>query len=255
MQAWVCLPSALPPALCSVPGSCPLRGHFSSPGKWGQQTPCRLEAGGWADALRFGRAEWARPGVVTGSGSCGCCGGQGWLEQYVAGGKGSGSLLCLPGPTPPGCHLVSFQNPFLASWVSQPPSVSGSCQCYFNFICFPVSRLVPKVVLWVSGTPGASSAGEVTTELTRNDPLGGPAQAWLRQGTGGWGPAVLSSQGSSPSPAGPRLSRGNIVGGSLSWECLCGPRNPGRSARRMPLSFFPLLSYSMALCNPRLRTA
>lgn len=39
--------------------------------------------------------------------------GQGWLEQLVAGGKGSGSLLCLPCPTPPGCHLDSFQGPFL----------------------------------------------------------------------------------------------------------------------------------------------
>lgn len=112
--------------------------------------------------------------------------GQGRLALPVAGRKGSGSLLGLPCPTPPGCHLVSFQGPFLACMrVSQPSSVSGNCQCYFNFICFPVSRWVPKVVLWVSGTPGASPAGEVTTKLTRNDPLGGPAQAWLRQGTGG----------------------------------------------------------------------
>lgn len=109
----------------------------------------------------------------------------------------------------------------------------GSCLCYFNFICFSISRLVPKVVLWVSGTPGASSAGEVTTELTRNDPLGGPAQAWLRQGTGSGAPATPT-----PTPH-PTLSTGSIFGVGLSWGCLCSPLSPGRSVRRMSLSFPP----------------
>lgn len=47
----------------------------------------------------------------------------------------------------------------------------GSCPGYFNLF---LSILVLKVALWVSGTPIASPAGEVTTELSRNDPGSGP---------------------------------------------------------------------------------
>lgn len=97
----------------------------------------------------------------------------------------------LPGPFPGPVCLI--------------PTQSGKLPVLFQ-LCFPVSRLVPQVVLWVSGTPGASPAGEITTELTRSDPLGGPAQAWLRQGTGNWGPA--------PPPL--QLTRGNSFGVGLS---------------------------------------
>lgn len=139
--------------------------------------------GAGPDALRLGRAEWAWLGVVMfwflwapGLAGKAC----GWRE-----GKWEPPLPTLPHPTRVSAGL--FPGSFLGlNWCVSSQSL-GSCLCYFNFVCFPVSRLVPKVVLWVSETPGAFPVGAVTTKLTRNDPLGGPAQACLRQGAGGWG--------------------------------------------------------------------
>lgn len=125
---------------------------------------------------------------MTGSGSCGC-----------RGGRAGESCLRLAGREME-ASSVHPASPHKASWLlSMPllglpcPSLSlGSCRGYFSFIYFPISILVSKVALWVSGTPGASPVEEVTTELSRNDPLGGPAQVWLKQGAGSWIPSPSS---------------------------------------------------------------
>lgn len=167
----------------------------------------------------------------------------GWQE-----GKWEPPLPTLPHPTRVSVGLFPGPLPGLGARVSA--LSSGSRWCYFNFICFPVSSLVPKVVLWVSGTPGASLAEEVTTELTRNDLLGGPARAWLKQGMGDWGPAVSPTRGSSPTSSPQAEQRGDIFGVGLSWGCLCGPLRPCRSAKRMPLSFFPPSHTPVVLGSP-----
>lgn len=136
LQAWFCLPSTSPPALWSEPGRFSLIAFFPLPGKMGTAKPSRLEVRGWP-------MHWVWKGRVglTGGGDrfwlLWLLWGQGLLEQSVAGRKGSGSLLCLPCPTPPGCQLVSFQGPFLA-WVrvSQPSPLeaAGAISTLFVFL-------------------------------------------------------------------------------------------------------------------------
>lgn len=118
-----------------------------------------------------------------GSGSFGHCGGRaGWRGLWLTGREMGASSTSSAPPHP--CVSWSLSRPLPGPALVCLFSVSGKLPMLFQ-LCFPVSRLVPKVALWVSGTPGASPVGAAATELTRNDLLGGPAQAWLRQGTGG----------------------------------------------------------------------
>lgn len=144
----------LPPAVWWELAAC-LPCAFSFLGKWGQQTPVAYMSGAGPAALRLGRAELAWLGVVTGLVPVAAVG----AGPPVAGGKGSGSLLCLPCP-PQG---ISWALSGAPSWArirgSQPFSASGKLPVLFQ-LRFPVSRLVPQMVLRVSGAPGALPAGK-----------------------------------------------------------------------------------------------
>lgn len=94
-------------------------------------------------------------------------------------------------PTRRGSAPVSFQAPF-----SGPALVSvfllslGSCLFYFNFVFLFLDRF-PKWYFRCLGHLEPPLWGRITTGLTRNDPLGGPVQAWLRQSPGDEGLAAL----------------------------------------------------------------
>ena len=148
-------PSTVPPlAVWSGPGLLPLVASwlFSSTVKRGQQTPAAWRSGAGPAALRLGRAELAWLRVVTGSGSCGRCGGRAGSQPACSWqeGKWEPPLPALPHPTRVSAGLFPGPLPGLASVCLSPSLSLGSCLCYFSFV-FPAPDWFPK---WYFGCPG-----------------------------------------------------------------------------------------------------
>ena len=112
-------------------------------------------------ALRLGRAEWVwlGPWAVTVLVPVATV-GAGWALRagQAAVWEGKWEPPYLARPTHQGQPPISFQAPSWACVGVSVSSVSGKLPVLFQ-LCFPISRLVPKVVLSVSGTPGASLVG------------------------------------------------------------------------------------------------
>ena len=123
-------------------------------------------------------------------------GGPAGVAGWVVGREAAASLPSPPRP-PGGQPLSPSRPPSGPVLASVSLLTLGGCLCYFNFV-FLFLDWFPKWYFQCLGHLEPPLWGRITTGLTRNDPLGGPVQAWLRQSPGDEGLAALHP----PTPGG-----------------------------------------------------